>query len=69
MAQKFQNVFAQLQEFERHIGLLEERILELEQKLESMIQVERNHLIRVKNKEEVSDDFIYFGRKYHDLSP
>ncbi len=69
MAQKFQNVFAQLQEFEKHIGMLEERILELEQKIESMVQVERNHLIRVKNNEEVSDEFIFFGRKYHDLSP
>src|SRR5690606_38551054 len=36
---------------------------------EHLNQVQRNHLIRVKNHEEVSDDFIYHGRKYQDLSP
>ena len=69
MAQKFQNVFAQLQAFEKQIGQLEEKILELEQKIEHMVQIERNHLIRVKNHEEVSDEFLYHGRKYQDLSP
>lgn len=34
-----------------------------------MVQIERNHLIRVKNHEEVSDEFIHQGRKYQDLSP
>lgn len=66
---KFQNVFSQLQAFEEHIGQLEGRILELEQRIEQMIQIERNHLIRVKNNEEVSDDFLYHGRRYQDLSP
>lgn len=66
---KFQNVFAQLQAFESQIGRLEERILELESRIEQMIQVERNHLVRVKNQEEVSDEFIQHGRKYQDLSP
>jgi len=69
MAVKFNNVFAQLQAFENQIGKLEERILELEQKIEQQIQIERNHLIRVKNHEEVSDDFLYHGRRYQDLSP
>jgi rhodanese-related sulfurtransferase len=66
---KFQNVFAQLQAFESQIVRLEDRILELETRIEQMIQVERNHLVRVKNHEEVSDEFIQHGRKYQDLSP
>lgn len=69
MAKKYQNIFSQLQAFEAQIARLEERCLQLEQKMENMIQVERNHLIRVKNKEELSDDFIYHGRKYQDISP
>jgi rhodanese-related sulfurtransferase len=69
MKNKVSNVFGQLQAFEQEIGRLEGRILELEQRLENLIQVERNHLIRVKNHEEISDDFIYNGRKYLDLSP
>lgn len=69
MAKKLRNIFSQLQSFEDHIGSLEEKILMLEQKVEKLIAVERNHLIRIKNHEEVSDDFIHNGRSYQDLSP
>jgi rhodanese-related sulfurtransferase len=69
MAKKYNNIFAQLQDFEKNIGDLEERILQLEQRIEQLIQIERNHLIRVKNHEEISDEFIYHGRRYQDLSP
>jgi rhodanese-related sulfurtransferase len=69
MAQKHHNIFSQLQSFEEQIGRMEERVLELEQRIESLIQLERNHIIRVKNNEEISDDFISQGRKYQDLSP
>jgi rhodanese-related sulfurtransferase len=69
MAKKYHNLFAQIQAFEKHVEDLEGRIFLLEQKIEQMIEVERNHLIRVKNNEEVSDEFIQNGRKYQDLSP
>lgn len=66
---KSENIFEQLQNFEQEMDRLEGRILELEQKMEQLIMVERNHLIRVKNNEEVSDDFIQQGKRYHDLAP
>jgi rhodanese-related sulfurtransferase len=69
MAKKYHNLFAQIQAFEKHVEDLEGRIFQLEQKIEQMIEVERNHLIRVKNNEEVSDEFIQNGRRYQDLSP
>lgn len=69
MAKQVHNIFSQLQEFESHIQNLEEKILYLENRIEQLIQIERNHLIRVKNKEEISDDFIYHGKRYQDLSP
>ena len=69
MAKKFNNVFSQLQHFENQIAHLEEKVLQLNQKIEQLVQIERNHLIRVKNHEELSDDFIEYGRKYQDLSP
>jgi rhodanese-related sulfurtransferase len=69
MAKKFKNIFAQLQAFESHIGDLEERILLLEQKLQQQILVDRANVIRVKNGEEISDEYIYQGREYHDLTP
>lgn len=63
------SLFAQLRKFELQIEDLEGKILELEQKMERMLEIERNHLIRIKNKEEVSDDFVQTGRTYLDLSP
>jgi rhodanese-related sulfurtransferase len=63
------NIFGQLEVFEKEISRLEERIFELESRIQKLIEVERNHLLRVKNKEEISDDFIQNGRAYHDLSP
>ncbi len=69
MARKFNNIFAQLQHFEAEINRLEEKVLQLNQKIDQMVQIERNHLIRVKNHEEISDEFINQGRRYQDLSP
>jgi rhodanese-related sulfurtransferase len=66
---KSDNIFGQLQVFEKEINRLEEKVLELETKLEKLIQIERNHLTRVKNKEQLSDDFILNGKEYLDLSP
>lgn len=34
-----------------------------------MVQIERNHLIRIKNNQEISDEFINSGRGYYDLTP
>lgn len=64
-----QNIFSQLQTFEKEIDRLEGKILELENRLEKMMSIERNHLIRIKNGEEVSDEFLLKGRAYNDLSP
>lgn len=69
MARKFNNIFSQFNEFEKNISRLEEKVLKLEQRIDQLIEIERNHLIRVKNHEEVSDDFIFYGRKYQDLTP
>lgn len=69
MKNRVHNVFTQLQHFEEQIAHLEEKILRMENRLEQLIQIERNHLIRVKNHEEISDDFIYYGKPYQDLSP
>lgn len=69
MNQKPHNVFSQLDKFEREINRLEGRILELETRMHKMLDIERNHLIRIKNGEEISDDFVQNGRAYLDLSP
>lgn len=66
---RIKNVFTQLRVFEETIEHLESKILQLENKLEEMIQIERNHLIRVKNHEHISDDFIQQGKCYQDIAP
>lgn len=63
------NVFYHINSLTKEIETLEAKIFELERKLEKALAIERNHLIRVKNKEDVPDDFIYNGRSYQDLSP
>ncbi len=63
------NIFQQLQVFEQEIDKLENKVIELENKITDMIKLDRMHLIRVKNKEEISDDFIISGKTYQDLSP
>jgi rhodanese-related sulfurtransferase len=63
------NIFEQLQQFEEQFSRLETRILQLDLKIENLVNIQRNHLIRLKNQEEVSDEFIMNGRSYQDLSP
>ena len=69
MAKRATSVIGQLQIFENEIARLENMILELEQKMQQQHQIHRNHLMRVKNHEELSDEFIEHGKKYQDLSP
>ena len=69
MTPKHTNVFSQLQTFEKEIGRLEGKILDLETRIQKLFAIERNHLIRIKNGEEISDDFVQSGRAYLDLSP
>lgn len=63
------NIFQQLQVFEQEIERLETKVMQLENKITDMIKLDRTHLIRVKNKEEISDEFIISGKTYQDLSP
>lgn len=66
---KARNLFEQLNIFERHIENLEHRLFKLESKLDQSIQEQRHLLLRVKNHQDLPDDFILSGKKYLDLSP
>lgn len=48
---------------------IESNILRLEEKLNESLAIQKNHLIRIKNGEELSDEMILLGRPYNDLSP
>ena len=69
MSFNFSQLFSLFETNRHQVERLEGEILRLEQKMDELIQVQRNHLIRVKNHEEIPDEFLYQGQKYHDLSP
>ncbi len=48
---------------------IEKNISRIDEKLDFSITLQRNHLVRVKNGEEVDDNMILMGRPYNDISP
>lgn len=63
------NIYHTFNLINNRLNHLEEKLAELDEKLDLALQVERSHLLRIKNKEQVSDDFILRGLGYYDLSP
>jgi rhodanese-related sulfurtransferase len=62
--------FLQAIEFmNNRLSNIENGIARIEDKLDFSIQLQRNHLIRIKNGEDVDDSMILMGRPYNDLSP
>lgn len=48
---------------------IEKNIARLDEKMDFSITLQRNHLIRVKNGEDIDDSMILMGSPYNDLSP
>jgi rhodanese-related sulfurtransferase len=48
---------------------LQEQIHELNSKLETFQEIKSAHIMRVKNGESLSDDYILNSRSYNDMSP
>lgn len=48
---------------------IEKNIERIDEKLDFSIQLQRNHLIRVKNGSMIDDNMILMGAPYNDLSP
>ncbi len=63
------NVFFNINALQEQIVDLQLQIEGLNEKLEKSEKVNRFQMLRIKNGEEVSDDFIINSRKYLDLSP
>ncbi|MBI2522129.1 MAG: rhodanese-like domain-containing protein [Bdellovibrio sp.] len=62
-------VFQMLDLINARLGNIEKNIARIDEKLEFSIALQRNHLIRVKNGEDIDDNMILFGKPYNDLSP
>ena len=62
-------IFQMLEFMNNRLSNIEKNISRMEEKLDFSIMLQRNHLIRVKNGEEIDDQTILLGRPYNDLSP
>ncbi len=48
---------------------IERKISNLDEKVEFSLALQRNHLIRIKNNENIDDSIILYGQPYNDVSP
>jgi rhodanese-related sulfurtransferase len=61
--------FQMLEFINTRLSNIENNINRIDEKLDYSIALQRNHLIRIKNGEEVDDNMILMGRPYNDLDP
>lgn len=63
------NIFYNINLINERISHLEKQLMYLSENLEEIVAIDRSHMIRVKNGEAVSNDTIFNGSPYNDLSP
>ncbi|NOT79655.1 MAG: rhodanese-like domain-containing protein [Bacteriovoracaceae bacterium] len=61
--------FQMLEFINSRLNNIEKNIARIDEKLDFSITLQRNHLVRVKNGEEIDDSMILMGRPYNDISP
>ena len=61
--------FQMLEFINSRLSNIEKNISRIDEKLDFSITLQRNHLVRVKNGEEIDDSMILMGRPYNDISP
>jgi rhodanese-related sulfurtransferase len=62
-------VFQMLEFINSRLSSIEKNISKLDEKLDFSIMLQRNHLVRIKNGEDMDDNMILLGRPYNDLTP
>ncbi len=62
-------IFKLLETMNQRLSNIEKNINRLDEKMDFSISLQRNHLIRVKNGQDIDDSMILYGRPYNDLSP
>jgi len=62
-------IFQLLETMNNRLSNIEKNIARIDEKLDFSITLQRNHLIRVKNNQEIDDSMILMGKPYNDLSP
>lgn len=62
-------IFKMLDLINSRLGNIENNISRIDEKIDYSIQLQRNHLVRVKNGQDIDDSMILMGRPYNDLPP
>jgi rhodanese-related sulfurtransferase len=62
-------IFQMLEFINSRLNNIEKNITRMDEKLDFSITLQRNHLVRIKNGEEIEDNMILMGRPYNDLTP
>jgi rhodanese-related sulfurtransferase len=62
-------IFQMLEFINSRLNNIEKKIAHMDEKLDFSITLQRNHLVRIKNGEEIDDNMILMGRPYNDLTP
>tara|TARA_Y100000296_G_C4986360_1_gene163193 strand:- start:1 stop:513 length:513 start_codon:yes stop_codon:yes gene_type:complete len=62
-------IFQMLEQINTRLSNIEKNIVRLDEKMDFSISMQRNHLIRVKNGQDIDDSMILYGRPYNDLTP
>ena len=61
--------YQMLEHIENRLSNIEGNITRMDEKLDLSLAIQRNHLIRIKHGEELSDDMVLLGKPYNDLTP
>jgi rhodanese-related sulfurtransferase len=64
-----ENYVMGVKKLKSRLSHLEQQVEMLSAKLDHFQNLEKTHMLRIKNGEELSDDFIIKGSCYYDLSP
>ncbi len=62
-------IFQMLEFINSRLNNIEKNITRMDEKLDFSITLQRNHLVRIKNGEELDDNMILMGRPYNDINP
>lgn len=70
LRQKLQNnIFYVINLLTGRVAALERQVLRMQEEMDRKFAIQRQHLVRVKNRQDLPDVYIHEGRPYHDLTP
>lgn len=63
------NVYHLINLLTGRVAAVERKLMRMQEEIDRQLAIQRSHMVRLKNREDLSDDFILRGKSYNDLSP